>query len=48
MAAALSVLEVPGFTQYDLVPANWWFMGGACLGCLVVLAVRIRQLTKPE
>ena len=48
MAAALSVLEVPGFAEYDLLPANWWFVGWACAGCLVVLTVQIWRLTRPE
>jgi hypothetical protein len=48
MAAALSVLEVPGFVGYDLVPANWWFVGAACVACLVVMTVQIWRLTRPE
>jgi hypothetical protein len=27
MAAALQVIELPGFAEYQLVPANWWIIG---------------------
>lgn len=47
LAAALSVIEMPGFTQYRLVPGNWWFLGYASAFCLVVLVVRTQRLTKP-
>lgn len=47
LAAALSVIEMPGFTQYNLVPANWWFLGYASAFCLVVLLVRTWRLARP-
>jgi ABC-type transport system involved in multi-copper enzyme maturation permease subunit len=47
LAAALSVIEMPGFTQYNLVPANWWLMGYASAACLVVLLVATWRLTRP-
>jgi ABC-type transport system involved in multi-copper enzyme maturation permease subunit len=47
LAAALSVIEMPGFTQYNLVPANWWFLGCASAFCLVVLIVETWRLTRP-
>jgi ABC-type transport system involved in multi-copper enzyme maturation permease subunit len=48
IAAALSVMEVRGFTEYRLVPANWWLVGGASLFCLAVLMVQTWRLTKPD
>ena len=48
LAAALHAANSPGFTRYDLLPANWWFLGGACLALLVVLFVRTWQLTQPR
>jgi ABC-type transport system involved in multi-copper enzyme maturation permease subunit len=48
MAAALSVIETPGFANYDLVPANWWIMGGCSLILLVVLVLRTRVLLRPN
>ncbi|MFO0929255.1 MAG: ABC transporter permease subunit [Gemmataceae bacterium] len=48
VAAALQAAETPGFTDYELLPANWWVIGGACLGLLAFLAVRVRQLSRPE
>lgn len=48
MAAALTILEVPGFTQYDLVPATWWFTGGAILVCVIALGVQTWRLTRPQ
>jgi ABC-type transport system involved in multi-copper enzyme maturation permease subunit len=48
IAAALSIMEVRGFTDYELVPANWWFVGGASIVCLVVLMVQTWRLTKPD
>ena len=29
VAAALHASETPGFTEYDLLPANWWLIGGS-------------------
>ena len=48
LAAALTILEVPGFQQYRLVPANWWLTSMAIAGCLVVLTARTWRLTRPE
>lgn len=44
LAAALRVMEVPGFAEYNLVPANWWLMAGASLVCLGLLAVQTWRL----
>ncbi len=48
VAAALQASETPGFTMYELLPANWWIIGGACLASLVFLRIRIWQLCRPE
>ncbi len=48
MAAALSVIEMRGFAEYNLVPVNWWIMGGASVFCFVVLTVQTWRLTRPQ
>jgi len=48
LAAALNASNNPGFTRYELLPANWWFVGGACLGLLTLLYFRMWQLTQPR
>ncbi len=48
LATALSVIETPGFTQYDLVPANWRFLGYGSAFCLAVLVVQTWRLTRPQ
>lgn len=47
MAAALTIIETPGFTRYSLIPTNWWWMGGLCVVCAVILVVRTWRLTRP-
>ncbi len=48
LAAALGVIDSPGFTDYDLVPFNWNFMllGSAVLGLALVL--QTWRLTRPR
>jgi ABC-type transport system involved in multi-copper enzyme maturation permease subunit len=48
VAAALQASDTPGFAQYELLPANWWIIGSACIALLALLAVRTRQLCQPE
>jgi ABC-type transport system involved in multi-copper enzyme maturation permease subunit len=48
VAAALNASESPGFTEYQLLPANWWLIGAVSLALVVVLMVRVRQLYRPE
>ncbi len=48
VAAALQASEAPGFAAYNLLPANWWIVGAACLALLVLLRVRVWQLYRPE
>jgi ABC-type transport system involved in multi-copper enzyme maturation permease subunit len=47
VAAALRASEMPRFTQYDLLPANWWVMGAGCVMLLVFLGVRTWRLFSP-
>jgi ABC-type transport system involved in multi-copper enzyme maturation permease subunit len=48
VAAALQASDTPGFARYDLLPANWWVIGSACVALLLFLAVRTRQLCRPD
>ena len=48
MAAALTIIEAPGFTTYNLVPDNWWWMGCMCLVCAVIVLVQTWRLTRPQ
>jgi ABC-type transport system involved in multi-copper enzyme maturation permease subunit len=48
VAAALNASGTPGFTRYDLLPANWWVVGGACAALLTFLGVRTWRLTQPQ
>lgn len=48
MAAALNVLQTPGFTQYDLVPGNWWVTGAMSVIFLIVLMIQTVRLTRPQ
>ena len=48
LAAALSITETRGFGQYNLVPENWWLMGGASALLFLLLVVRTWRLMQPE
>jgi len=48
VAVALQALGTPGFATYELVPGNWWIIGGSCLALLVFLYLRIWQLCRPK
>ena len=48
VAAALQASDTPGFAQYELLPANWWIVGSACVALLVFVGVRTWQLCRPE
>ena len=47
MGAALSVMEAPGFTQYELLPAAWWVAGYLSVGLLLLLCAQVWRLTRP-
>jgi hypothetical protein len=48
VAAALHASDTPGFTDYALLPANWWLIAAACLALLTLLIVRTWQLSRPD
>jgi hypothetical protein len=48
VAAALQASDMPGFSHYELLPANWWIIGSACVALLVFLGFRTWQLCRPE
>jgi ABC-type transport system involved in multi-copper enzyme maturation permease subunit len=48
VAAALEAARTPGFTEYTLLPANWWLIGSVSAALLVFLTVRTWQLYQPE
>ena len=48
VAAALHASQTPGFAEYQLLPANWWFIGSTSVVLLLILVVRLRQLYRPE
>ena len=48
IATALSLIKSPAFVRYELVPANWWFMGVGCVLCLFFLVGRTWWLTRPR
>jgi len=48
IAAAFSVIKMEGFKNYNLVPANWWFLGIASVVCLIVLPVWTYRISRPR
>ncbi len=48
LAAALELLDTPGFDEYQLVPLNWYIAGGICALSLAVLVVQVWRLTRPR
>jgi len=48
LAAALHAIELSGFTEYRLIPANWWIIGTASVACFVLLCARTWRLTRPQ
>jgi hypothetical protein len=48
VAATLQASGTPEFAQYELLPLNWWIIGGACVALLLLVAVRTRQLCRPD
>ena len=49
LATALALIKSPGFAEYrNLVPANWWILGGACIASLLLLLLRTWRLMKPQ
>ncbi|MBL8848394.1 MAG: ABC transporter permease [Planctomycetaceae bacterium] len=48
IAAAFSVIRMPGFQTYDLVPANWWFLGLCSVVSLLVLLGKTYRISRPQ
>ena len=48
VAAALSTIRFPGFQDYVLLPANWWFLGLASAVSVAVLLIRTLQISRPR
>jgi hypothetical protein len=48
VAAALSVIRMPGFQSYALIPANWWFLGASSLLSLCVLLGQTYRISRPQ
>jgi ABC-type transport system involved in multi-copper enzyme maturation permease subunit len=48
VAGALHASATPGFVDYQLLPANWWVIGTASVGLLIVLIARTRHLYRPD
>jgi ABC-type transport system involved in multi-copper enzyme maturation permease subunit len=48
LAAALNLMETPGFQDYQLVPGNWYAVGVLCVLSLLVLAGQVWRLTRPR
>lgn len=48
IAAAMQVIETPGFENYDLVRSNWIIMGIGCSISLLLLVVQTYRLTQPR
>ena len=47
VGAALSVIEAPGFSNYDLLPASWWVAGVVSSFMFLVFGVQVWRLTRP-
>jgi ABC-type transport system involved in multi-copper enzyme maturation permease subunit len=48
VAAALSVIRMPGFQDYHLIPGNWWFLGISSTLALLMLVVQTWKLSRPQ
>jgi ABC-type transport system involved in multi-copper enzyme maturation permease subunit len=47
MGAALSIIEMPGFKQYELVPSSWWMAGFVSVASFLALGLRVWRLLRP-
>jgi ABC-type transport system involved in multi-copper enzyme maturation permease subunit len=48
VAAAMSVIRTPGFREYNLIPANWWFLAISSAVALVVLVAQTVRVSRPQ
>ena len=47
VGAALSVIETPGFQNYNLLPAAWWVAGGVSAFMFLLFGLQVWRLTRP-
>jgi ABC-type transport system involved in multi-copper enzyme maturation permease subunit len=48
VAAALTLIRAPGFAEYYLVPANWWWLGAGTVFFLGVFLLQTARLSRPQ
>jgi ABC-type transport system involved in multi-copper enzyme maturation permease subunit len=48
VAAALSVIRLQGFTDYNLIPGNWWFLGFTSAICAIILLAQTHRISRPQ
>ncbi|MFK8112350.1 MAG: ABC transporter permease, partial [Rubripirellula sp.] len=46
VGAALSVIEMPGFESYDLLPMAWWVSGALSMLMFMILGIQVWRLTR--
>jgi ABC-type transport system involved in multi-copper enzyme maturation permease subunit len=48
IAAAFTVIRLEGFRDYQLLPANWWFMGFCSVGSLILMIWQTYRISRPD
>ncbi len=48
LATTLSIIGTPGFTEYRLIPANWYIMGATTVAGGVLLLLQVARLGRPR
>ena len=48
LAAALSIIDAPGFKEYNLFPVNCYILGVVSILAFIVLSIQTWRLTKPQ
>jgi len=48
IATALSVIRLPGFRDYELLPLHWYWLGCGSAAGLLLLIWQTRHLTRPQ
>lgn len=48
VAAALSVIRMSGFRDYQLIPGNWWFLGISAATSVLVLVGQTYRISRPQ
>jgi ABC-type transport system involved in multi-copper enzyme maturation permease subunit len=48
LAATLNLIGVPGFTQYSLIPGNWYVLIALSVASLLLLLSQTRRLSRPR